>query len=328
MSSLWIGANLEARLTQRAAEKWESAHFLAVFKASAGFCFGAMSASRPLAANANRWVEKSKPKENNMRLLDRLLGKKAADTTPAKNDVNTEGGDKCPGCGLDLSKVLLSGTSSTFRCPACGTDITEHVAVLDLSKFTEEADSSEFASYANNQLGFSFEYPRGWNEDHSGGNLSIRPKDAFPAFCEGSMFWSPEIVMTVGEKTVETPLQFYNDFLTKQSTNYMGYELLWKHIQQLHSGEEVLEWSFKFKKIPRGFSTVSVLAVKRDRIYMLGGTCLDAQIAEFEPVFRQVVESLSLLKVKEKSEKHCPSCGNILPVDAIRCNKCGHRFLQ
>jgi len=33
------------------------------------------------------------------------------------------------------------------------------------------------------------------------------------------------------------------------------------------------------------------------------------------------------LKVEEKSERHCPSCDNILPADAIRCNKCGHRFM-
>lgn len=32
-------------------------------------------------------------------------------------------------------------------------------------------------------------------------------------------------------------------------------------------------------------------------------------------------------KVEEKSERHCPSCDNILPADAIRCNKCGHRFM-
>lgn len=32
-------------------------------------------------------------------------------------------------------------------------------------------------------------------------------------------------------------------------------------------------------------------------------------------------------KVEEKRERHCPSCDNILPADAIRCNKCGHRFI-
>ncbi len=43
-------------LTQRAADKWESARFQAVFNASVGFRFRAGSASRPLAANANRWA--------------------------------------------------------------------------------------------------------------------------------------------------------------------------------------------------------------------------------------------------------------------------------
>jgi hypothetical protein len=41
-------------LTQRAADKWDSARFLAVFNASAGFRFRALPTSRPLAANANR----------------------------------------------------------------------------------------------------------------------------------------------------------------------------------------------------------------------------------------------------------------------------------
>src|SRR3990172_11963656 len=38
------------------ADKWDSARFLAVFNASAGFRFRALSASRPLAANAGRWA--------------------------------------------------------------------------------------------------------------------------------------------------------------------------------------------------------------------------------------------------------------------------------
>ena len=32
-------------------------------------------------------------------------------------------------------------------------------------------------------------------------------------------------------------------------------------------------------------------------------------------------------RVEERSEKHCPSCDNILPADAIRCNKCGQKFV-
>ena len=44
------------RPTQRAADKWESPRFLAVFNASAGFRFRAVAASRPLAANAGRWA--------------------------------------------------------------------------------------------------------------------------------------------------------------------------------------------------------------------------------------------------------------------------------
>jgi hypothetical protein len=44
------------RLTKRAADKWESARFQAVFNASAESRFQALTASRPLAANANRWA--------------------------------------------------------------------------------------------------------------------------------------------------------------------------------------------------------------------------------------------------------------------------------
>ena len=44
----------QKRLTQRAADKWDSARFQAVFNALAGFLFRASTASRPLAANASR----------------------------------------------------------------------------------------------------------------------------------------------------------------------------------------------------------------------------------------------------------------------------------
>ncbi|MCL4429730.1 MAG: hypothetical protein M1167_03150 [Chloroflexi bacterium] len=40
--------------TQRAADKWDSPRFLAVSYASAESCFQALSAPRPLAANASR----------------------------------------------------------------------------------------------------------------------------------------------------------------------------------------------------------------------------------------------------------------------------------
>jgi len=48
-------ANNASGLTQRAADKWDSPRFLRGFKASAGFRFRCLSASRPLAANANRY---------------------------------------------------------------------------------------------------------------------------------------------------------------------------------------------------------------------------------------------------------------------------------
>jgi hypothetical protein len=44
-------------LTQRAADKWDSARFYAVFNASARSRFQALPASRPLAANASRWAK-------------------------------------------------------------------------------------------------------------------------------------------------------------------------------------------------------------------------------------------------------------------------------
>ncbi len=50
------GLPRKQRLTQRAPDKWDSARFLRVFNASAGFRFRACSASRPLAGNANRWA--------------------------------------------------------------------------------------------------------------------------------------------------------------------------------------------------------------------------------------------------------------------------------
>ncbi len=55
-SRLEIDSVKSCWLTQRAADKWESPRFQAVFNASAGFRFRASSASRPLAANASRWA--------------------------------------------------------------------------------------------------------------------------------------------------------------------------------------------------------------------------------------------------------------------------------
>ncbi len=49
-----IGVDSGSRPTQRAADKWDSPRFQAVFNTSAGFRFRASSASRPLAANASR----------------------------------------------------------------------------------------------------------------------------------------------------------------------------------------------------------------------------------------------------------------------------------
>jgi hypothetical protein len=55
--SMQINRRLETcRPTQRAADKWESARFQAVFNASAGFRFRAWSTTRPPAGNASRSV--------------------------------------------------------------------------------------------------------------------------------------------------------------------------------------------------------------------------------------------------------------------------------
>jgi hypothetical protein len=46
--------NALQRLTQRAADKWDSARFLSFFLASGLYCSQALSTLGPLAANASR----------------------------------------------------------------------------------------------------------------------------------------------------------------------------------------------------------------------------------------------------------------------------------
>jgi hypothetical protein len=41
----------------------------------------------------------------------------------------------------------------------------------------------------------------------------------------------------------------------------------------------------------------------------------------------QNIRNLPGLKVEEQTKRHCPSCDNILSTAAIRCNKCGYRFM-
>jgi hypothetical protein len=43
-------------LTQRAADKWDSARFIGIFRASGLYCPQAESTLRPLAGNADRWA--------------------------------------------------------------------------------------------------------------------------------------------------------------------------------------------------------------------------------------------------------------------------------
>jgi len=51
-----MGSVNALRLTMRAADMWESPRFQAVFNASVGFRYQALTASRPHAADAGRWA--------------------------------------------------------------------------------------------------------------------------------------------------------------------------------------------------------------------------------------------------------------------------------
>jgi len=57
------------RLTQRAADKWDSPRFTDIFLALGLYCPQAESASRPLAANASRWAQRRKIIESLLRKL-------------------------------------------------------------------------------------------------------------------------------------------------------------------------------------------------------------------------------------------------------------------
>lgn len=229
-----------------------------------------------------------------MGILDKLFGKQTR-ATQEKNLPTEEG--KCPGCGLDLSKLLFTSEGAPFLCPSCNSDLTSHVTVLNLSAAEQDGDFTEFVLYENLQFGFSFEYPRSWNEDTSGGGLVIYPEYAKGQFVNGGHFlFLPAISITIGEYAKTNASEFYRKFLAKQPDNFENYKLSWERSRKLQSGEEALEWSFSFTRSPLNLTSVSTLALKQNKIFLLNADCLSSQITDLEPLFCRVVESLSLAK--------------------------------
>jgi hypothetical protein len=70
MVTHFIVGIVKSRPTQRAADKWDSARFLSLFLASSFIRLPSQVLSRPLAANADRWLAKSK---NIQRLVLKIM---------------------------------------------------------------------------------------------------------------------------------------------------------------------------------------------------------------------------------------------------------------
>jgi hypothetical protein len=152
---------------------------------------------------------------------------------------------------------------------------------------------SQFVRYAHEQAGFTFEHPRGWRRDFSGGALLVRPWDAKTVFVSGQAIFSPCITMLIGRRTVGDPSRLYQEFLAAQAGNFEGYELLWDRPFELSSGQAALEWSFEFVKGSHRFIAVSVMAAKHDKVFLLDGSCLRSQFENLGAILSKVTRSLS-----------------------------------
>lgn len=219
-----------------------------------------------------------------MGMLDKLFGKKQMTAYQCHEVVLSELGHKIPISG---ESDQLEEVTAVFSGGQLG-------GAVDWMISREVFRVSEFVPYVNEQLGFSFEYPMGWYKDFSGGKLFIRPSNAETVLVSGRTVLSPYITMLVREGIVENPSRFYKCFLSEQPANFVEYRLERKRPFKLPSGEEALEWSFEFSRGSYYFTAVSIIAAKRDNIFLLDGSCLNSQIGYLENTFRKVIRSLSL----------------------------------
>ncbi|MGA2505644.1 MAG: hypothetical protein ABSG01_16300 [Anaerolineales bacterium] len=233
-----------------------------------------------------------------MRRRNTTLPKYVRRTITSKRE---PGGDHpamvCPECGFDLSAVMFGGPAP-YLCPACAADVTHWITIINLGQDGGPSKLTDFISCTSEKLGFGLQYPRGWRADNSSGNLVIKPGNTETMVLALKEFFSPEIVMQVGaqegQEGLKDPLQFYKKFLDVQGTNFENYELMWNHVQQLSGGHDALEWAYKFTRGSNNFTTVSILSINQDRVFVLSGTCLSFYQERLEPVYRKVLESLSL----------------------------------
>ena len=134
------------RLTQRAADKWYSPRFWAFFLASGLYCFQALTASRPLAANASR-----KSFHAGFSNLSYFYSESGSQTLVVSSYLD----GAPPAMGKpDFEKLAVleaqlplakDGTrfkyKNSFRCPHCG------AAYIDFERFPNLRETEYYGNY-------------------------------------------------------------------------------------------------------------------------------------------------------------------------------------
>jgi hypothetical protein len=151
---------------------------------------------------------------------------------------------------------------------------------------------SAWETFRNRSIGFSFQYPQGWQSAFRDGGLVLNPPGANPGHLAITM-----LVASSGI-SLESPTEILQGFLAVQPGNFQGYQRLWEKPFRLSSGQEALEYSFDFADLHFGpFRSVAVVAVRRgqqDEFFSLDVSGVRTEIKLGEDNFRKIVESLSL----------------------------------
>ncbi|MBN2117360.1 MAG: hypothetical protein JW730_12350 [Anaerolineales bacterium] len=156
---------------------------------------------------------------------------------------------------------------------------------------TPQYSGNGWEIFQNRSIGFSFQYPQGWQSTFRDGGLVLNPPSGNKGYLAITM-----LVASSGSSS-ESPAEMYRGFLAMQSGNFQGYQRLWEKPIKLSSGHEALEYAFDFTDPHGPFRSIAVIAIRRgqqDEFFSLDVSGLRVEIKLGEEKFRNIVKSLTL----------------------------------
>lgn len=156
---------------------------------------------------------------------------------------------------------------------------------------TPQYSGSGWEIFQNRSIGFSFQYPQGWQSVFRDGGLVLNP----PGANQGRL--AITMLAAASETSSETPAEMCRGFLAIQSGNFQAYQRLWEKPFRLSSGHEALEYAFDFTDPHGPFRSIAVIAIRRgqqDEFFSLDVSGLRVEIKLGEENFRNIVKSLTL----------------------------------